>query len=226
MIKRIYYSTINDLAGQKFSRLLVIRKNPTIQKQASDSLWDCICDCGKEKTVRMRCLFRGRTKSCGCLRIERCKEENTGQIIVENGIKKKHCYRCKNWKALDDFHKQKGRPNGIVPYCKNCVSVKANNERRKLKLEIISNYGNQCACCGEKRYEFLCIDHINGDGKQHRKSLGSSSKMYTDIKRQGFPKDRFRLLCHNCNMSFGFYGFCPHVLEKERTENLTTGCVI
>ena len=30
----------------------------------------------------------------------------------------------------------------------------------------------------------------------------------------GFPKDKYRLLCHNCNQSMGWYGYCPHQKEK------------
>lgn len=28
-------------------------------------------------------------------------------------------------------------------------------------------------------------------------------------RRNGYPKG-FRVLCHNCNMAIGFYGYCPH----------------
>jgi hypothetical protein len=33
---------------------------------------------------------------------------------------------------------------------------------------------------------------------------------YMWLKRQGFPRDDFRLLCHNCNHARGSYGHCPH----------------
>lgn len=38
-----------------------------------------------------------------------------------------------------------------------------------------------------------------------------STRLYRSLKRRGFPKDRFRLLCANCNL--GRYlngGVCPH----------------
>jgi radical SAM protein with 4Fe4S-binding SPASM domain len=30
------------------------------------------------------------------------------------------------------------------------------------------------------------------------------------LKNNNYPKDLFRLLCHNCNMARGCYGYCPH----------------
>lgn len=53
-----------DLTGQKFGRLTVVRKT-------LDSHWLCQCDCGVEKEVRSTLLRSGKTKSCGCYRIER-----------------------------------------------------------------------------------------------------------------------------------------------------------
>jgi hypothetical protein len=34
------------------------------------------------------------------------------------------------------------------------------------------------------------------------------------VKAAGYPKDRYQLLCHNCNMAKGFYGLCPHQEQK------------
>jgi hypothetical protein len=43
------------------------------------------------------------------------------------------------------------------------------------KYRVLSHYSNGvpvCACCGESLIGFLTLDHINGDGAQHRKALG------------------------------------------------------
>jgi hypothetical protein len=34
------------------------------------------------------------------------------------------------------------------------------------------------------------------------------------LKRQGWPEG-FQVLCHNCNSSKGYYGYCPHEKERE-----------
>ena len=58
--------------------------------------------------------------------------------------------------------------------------------------------------------EFLTMDHKFSDGAIHRKRIGGSSMTYFDIKRMGFPKDRLRILCFNCNFSNVHRGYCPH----------------
>ena len=78
------------------------------------------------------------------------------------------------------------------------------------RLEAIARYGGKCSCCGETALEFLAMDHIDGGGSRHRRSL--QWHLYEWLKRQGFPPG-FRVLCHNCNLSRGYYGFCPHEIR-------------
>lgn len=87
---------------------------------------------------------------------------------------------------------------------------------RALKKVIIDAYGGKCECCGEPYFEFLTIDHTNGDGAEHRRRIGKGgTKLYKAIIAEGFPKDRYRLLCFNCNIALGFYGYCPHHPENK-----------
>ena len=82
--------------------------------------------------------------------------------------------------------------------------------RRISRLDCIDYYSggkNCCSCCGEKNMEFLAIDHIAGGGAKHRKSLKEYLPLV--LKRKKFPAG-YRILCHNCNCSLGFYGYCPH----------------
>jgi hypothetical protein len=55
--------------------------------------------------------------------------------------------------------------------------------------------------------EFLTMDHINGGGNQHRKKIKES--IYRWLYHNNFPSG-FRVLCANCNMSYGLFGYCPH----------------
>lgn len=86
--------------------------------------------------------------------------------------------------------------------------------RDKLKAATFEAYGSACKCCGESRREFLCVDHIHGGGYQDRKANGKS--IHHRLKREGYPKDKYQILCNNCNMSLGFYGYCPHHPEITR----------
>lgn|SRR5579872_937688 len=86
------------------------------------------------------------------------------------------------------------------------------------RYRVLSHYSGGtpvCACCGESHLEFLCLDHIDGGGNSERKALGSGSMgVYRHIIRENFPPG-YRVLCHNCNMALGFFGYCPHV-NKDR----------
>ena len=57
-----------DLTGKRFGRWTAIRKTPSSEKD--EIRWDCICDCGTQRSVLERSLLRGRSKSCGCLQRE------------------------------------------------------------------------------------------------------------------------------------------------------------
>jgi hypothetical protein len=84
---------------------------------------------------------------------------------------------------------------------------------RRLKLEIIAGYGGKCECCGDTNWQFLTVDHINGDGARHRKTERQRN-FYIRLRSEGFPRGEYRLLCMNCNFSYGMYGSCPHSSEQ------------
>ena len=101
------------------------------------------------------------------------------------------------------------------PKLKKYYNMRSATNRQKV-IAHYSNNKNECACCGEKHFTFLCIDHINGGGGKHRKELGHGNMCWWIIKNN-FPTG-FRILCHNCNMSLGFYGFCPHSTVVENKD--------
>jgi len=93
-------------------------------------------------------------------------------------------------------------------------------QRRRIKQEMINAYGGKCVCCGEATFEFLTIDHINGDARQDKEQRGLSparagASLYFQLRSEGWPRDRYRLLCLNCNFAIGHYGRCPHGFLKQ-----------
>jgi hypothetical protein len=84
---------------------------------------------------------------------------------------------------------------------------------QKLRMKALEVYGGnppRCNCCGEKELIFLSIDHIEGGGTKHRKSLSTTSGLYAWLKKNNYPPG-FQVLCMNCN--WGRYrndGICPH----------------
>jgi len=157
--------------------------------------------------------------------------------------KMKRCPRCRKFKSTEpgrsEFYHSATRADGWSGWCKACDKRESTiykrdvyrktekglensrrwgrNSQRRLKLEVLQALGGKCKCCGERREEFLTVDHIGGGGNVHRKILKGrgSQKVYLDIKRQGFPEDKFRILCWNCNMAIAHFGYCPHGNLKE-----------
>jgi hypothetical protein len=136
------------------------------------------------------------------------------------------CSKCN--KALpfteEFFAVHRRQPWGLQAFCKrryNATSLPKNLESaRKIRLKVLSHYGRDgklgCQCCGEARIEFLSLDHIEGNGRTDRLKHGSNQQVFRHLVRDGFPPG-YRTLCHNCNMSLGLYGYCPH--SKEMAAN-------
>jgi hypothetical protein len=62
-------------SGDKFGRLTVIEKAPSNEYLISTRpQWICKCECGNTTIVDELSLKQKRTRSCGCLRKEKCSE--------------------------------------------------------------------------------------------------------------------------------------------------------
>ncbi|MBW2645112.1 MAG: hypothetical protein JRE23_02835 [Deltaproteobacteria bacterium] len=156
--------------------------------------------CGIEKPIDD--FYSNQRKKDGHHTI--CKMCHTEDVRKRYHKKYKHDpeYKKRRDQYSHDWHlKNKEKNNARVA-----------KDRRDKRMKCIEHYGGKCACCGESHYEFLAIDHINGGGRVHRASLGTKS-FHRWLIKNNFPEG-FRVLCHNCNQSFGLYGYCPH-------ENLT-----
>lgn len=155
-------------------------------------------------------------KSCS---IKYCTVCNVELIVGENWTEKRKkvhvnkCSICYNKKRMIYFE---NKDNKFLENYRINTNISHRKATWKLKLEIINAYGGKCECCGETNIEFLTIDHINGNGKEHRNEIKKESgiDLYRWLRKNNFPTDNFRLLCMNCNFSLGKYGYCPHNKEK------------
>lgn len=59
---------MKNLTGKRFGRLVVLGYSHSDHNR--NSLWHCRCDCGTETTVYRVGLVGGKTRSCGCLKME------------------------------------------------------------------------------------------------------------------------------------------------------------
>jgi hypothetical protein len=132
---------------------------------------------------------------------------------TETGIayKKSHAEYAKEWRKNN---KEKSKATQQRAY-------------QNMRLEALTHYANplQCACCGENNIVFLSIDHINGNGADHRRELEAELGYYPGgnnlpywLKKNNWPEG-FQILCYNCNFAKRQDGECPHKTGKK---NITT----
>jgi hypothetical protein len=142
-------------------------------------------------------------------------EEDEEWMISRNLIKEQ--YRLSKYDSdLREYLERQEEKRQLAVENKIDNQIRA-RKKNKLKhtedrLIVLRKYGGcipKCDCCGEDRFEFLAIDHSKGGGNIHRKEIGAKAGIFRWLIRNNFP-DGFRILCHNCNLSLGFYGYCPH----------------
>lgn len=135
-----------------------------------------------------------------------CTKEMDKQTRESFKLKNNTC-RSNKWKQSNSFNRERANEAERI-------------SKRKTKLTLIAGYGGKCTCCGEDRQEFLSLEHLNGDGPQHRILISGDRrsggyKVYKDVIKRGFPPE-YTILCMNCNFSKGSQGYCPHVMDRSK----------
>jgi len=163
--------------------------------------------------------------------VESMTDERIGQIEIMQPVK--YCPDCLETKPIKEFPIDRSSPDGHKVVCGSCYIKRTqryyNNRleycqeyrdnhkghysdyhkerNRELKIKVLTHYGNgQCACveCGYSDVRSLSIDHVNGGGVQHRKSLnisgGGGIRFYKWLIDNGYPEG-FQTLCMNCQFA-------------------------
>ncbi|MBS4171915.1 hypothetical protein [Bacillus sp. FJAT-49736] len=137
---------MNDLTGQKFGRLTVVRRDTSSNKTF---LWVCKCECGNVKTVRSFDLRDGKVKSCGCLHAEKVRtntrthgKRNTLIYHIWCSIKGR-CFRT----TCKDFPNYGGRGITMCDSWRNDFMSfyewsMSNGYKEGLSIDRINNDGN------------------------------------------------------------------------------------
>lgn len=107
-----------DMTGQRFGRLVVIKKGET--RKGGGSNWVCACDCGGSIVAIGSNIRQGHTRSCGCLAHEHAVSlgsnpeyiRKRAQSVVQHGHKRRSgaTVEYKTWlrmkrRCLNDNHK-------------------------------------------------------------------------------------------------------------------------
>lgn len=131
------------------------------------------------------------------------------------------CRRCKSesdrisrLKNLDNIKQHKKEyylenKNHIIEKVNQYISVNRNKHNQwttqsklNLKTKVFNHYCNneiKCENCEQLELELLTIDHIHGNGNQHRKEVGINTgySTYSWLKKNNYPEG-FQVLCWNC----------------------------
>ena len=134
-----------------------------------------------------------------CLDKQKEDRKERRKLWISEGL----CSNCGNEKIVENQR------------CKRCSKFARRTVLRRKKLTFEA-YGNSCYCCGIDQFEFLCLDHVMGDGYEHRKNI---SQLYDWAKQNNYP-DRLRIACLNCNFGRSrnlvndHGGVCPHKISS------------
>jgi hypothetical protein len=137
---------------------------------------------------------------------------------------KKICNTCGEEKPIEEY--QLTRPNLRRAKCKTCqykiakewqiknktrIATVRSQRSLVIRKTVFNHYGYKCACCGEDKLGFLCIDHMDNNGSFHRKKIKrhAGKTFYLWLIKNHFPAG-FQTLCFNCNLAKSFWGKCPH----------------
>lgn len=123
-----------------------------------------------------------------------------------NSLKNKNskiCRNCNNTKGREwrNNNKEKSNLYQLNRYYNNPKKVHeiVNKSRKKVRIDMIIEYGGKCVYCNINDFEVLDIDHISNDGAIDRKNGLFGYNLYRYLKKNKWPKDNFQLLCKNCN---------------------------
>lgn len=144
--------------------------------------------------------------------IDGCAKQAIARQLCSKHYQHWHAHEGPN--AVEHRERQRKYSNDWIKRNPDRAKARSESFRKRLKQELFDAYGHQCACCDEAEEAFLTLEHTNGDGADHRQRVGSGSGVYQDLKKRGWPKDGYEILCWNCNMARRYGNTCPHKLPS------------
>jgi hypothetical protein len=112
------------------------------------------------------------------------------------------CKICGEEKDESKFQHQNGKIRRYI-----CWTCRQKRELAQQKLRLLNAFGCKCACCGETMPAFLTLQHKLG--RKEHEGL-TNLQIYARAAKEGWPSEKYELLCMNCNFADGHFGVCPH----------------
>lgn len=207
-------STIHDLTNLKFGKLTVLRN--TGKKAGTNYIWECQCECGKIHEVAGADLVCGKTKSCGCQRLQSISKAKTidmigrrfGKLIVlsqeskdSDGSWNYLCQcDCGNQKIVNGVSLRNGATCSCG--CLNSSIGETNINNILVQNNIVFKREYSFDDLGKLRFDFALLEDnkvtrlIEFDGRQHYEENNYFSTSLEDIQQRDKVKNEYAL-SHN-----------------------------
>ena len=192
-----------DLTGQKFGRLTVV--SHAGRDKHGNAKWNCVCDCGAERTVIGSSLRSGGSLSCGCWQRDLARSR-AGQA-TKHGMHSTPTYyswtnmltRCNN----PNFRQYQNYGGRGIKVCERWLEfanfLEDMGERPEgTTLDRIDNDGNyepgNCRWATQEEQLYNRTSTVTWQGKTllewHKETGMNYYTMYSRLKRYGelFPK--------------------------------------
>ena len=156
-------TTIPDLAGQRFGRLVVIKRVAAPAGKTGRAYWLCECDCREQVILSTSDLRRGRNQSCGCGQHKSYGEEKVQALLTQHQIafEREKQYEYKGHKIRFDFY-VKGKYfieyDGVQHYDENSPWYRP--EADKLKDDFCYEYNFPLIRIPYTRYSEMKIQDL------------------------------------------------------------------
>jgi len=193
--------TCHNIQNRTYHVLFSVCAKCKERKPRTDFASKRICnDCKEHKTCKI-CGNRLSLESFDGyhgLICRSCEKRRNADRYVAN----RESFRERN----KEWYKKNAQPDS--PYRQRQKNLQK-ERRRIIRHQAIEHYGGHCACCGETENSFLTIDHIYGNGGEHRRQIKRFDVAYW-LYLHNYPEG-YQILCFNCNV--GRYhngGICPH----------------
>lgn len=218
-----------DLTGMRFGRLTVIKESEnSIRKKNVHRTWLCLCDCGKEKTIRSSALTGGKTVSCGCYGVEQrakgCTKHNHSNDRLYK-LRRGMMQRCNNPKA-PGYESYGGRgiticdewlgENGFINFYNWAISNGYSDELTIDRIDVNGNYEpSNCrwVTIREQNYNKRSTHYITAFGKTQsmaewvKEYRLNKSTFYARIKAGWNPEDAILLKPHQTGSYAKYKGY-------------------